>query len=112
MTPISAVAPVPAFALVAMAITVSVRENAKNPAVRNGRVPESGRQAAELPLELELEPELDELEDELLLEPEPPLLDDVEAAGLDSDDFVPVDEPAEPAEAGELLDDEPRLSFR
>lgn len=111
MTPISAVAPVPAFALVAMAITVSVRENAKNPAVRNGRVPESGRQAAELPLELELElePELDELEDELLLEPEPPLLDDVEAAGLDSDDFVPVDEPAE---AGELLDDEPRLSFR
>lgn len=110
MTPISAVAPVPAFALVAMAITVSVRENAKNPAVRNGGVPESGRQAAELPLELE--PELDELEDELLLEPEPPLLDDVEAAGLDSDDFVPVDEPAEPAEAGELLDDEPRLSFR
>jgi hypothetical protein len=109
-----------------MAITLSGRENAKDPAVRNGRVPEirRRRQAAELaPLELEEEleealeedePEEDELgEDEDVDEAE-----DVEAAGFDSADFplsLPLPLPLADvvlAVAGALLDDVLRLSFR
>ena len=49
---------------------------------------------------------LDEEDAEPEDEPEPFV--DVEAAGFDSDDFAPV----EGVDAGELLDDEPRLSLR
>ncbi len=117
-------APVALLALVVMAITLSVRENAKAPPYGNGRVPEIRRQAAELaPLELEEEleealeedePEEDELgEDEDVDEAE-----DVEAAGFDSADFplsLPLPLPLADvvlAVAGALLDDVLRLSFR
>jgi hypothetical protein len=100
-----------------MAITVSGRKNAEDPAVRNGGVlrrqrsssqvqadNSSGRQAAELLLPLD-EDVLDELELELELEDE----DEVDVAGFESDDFALVDEADD---EGELLDDDPRLSLR
>jgi hypothetical protein len=86
----------------------------RDPAVHNGGVPGSRPQAAELPLELvdELE-ELDEPE-----EPEEPddedeeeEEEDVEAAGFESDDLES-EAFAPDVAAGELLDDDPRLSFR
>jgi hypothetical protein len=82
-------------------------ESAKGPRRTQRRGPRSRPQAAELPLELvdELE-ELDEPEDE----------EDVAAAGFESDDFESDDFESEAVapdvDAGELVDDDPRLSFR
>jgi hypothetical protein len=53
---------------------------------------------------------LDEEDAEPEDEPEPFV--DVEAAGFESDDFAPEEGVDAPDDAGELLDDEPRLSLR
>lgn len=53
---------------------------------------------------------LDEEDAEPEDEPEP--FADVEAADFESDDFAPEEGVDAPDDAGELLDDEPRLSLR
>jgi hypothetical protein len=100
MTPIPAPAWSVTFALFAMPRTLTARGNAEDPVARGRQGPvRIGAYAAvvllleELPaLDEELEAELDEPESEDD-EPEDPELDDFAAAG-------------------ELLDEEPRLSFR
>lgn len=95
----------------------------KTPLVSDGGVlgktgSRKGDQAADEPLEPPDEPELDppdepepdEPDDELEEEDEEAVVAGV--ADLESEDDFAALEPDVPAEAGALLDDEPRLSFR
>ncbi|GGW41605.1 hypothetical protein GCM10010381_28090 [Streptomyces xantholiticus] len=89
-----------AFEWVAMAITVAARGHAEDPAVVAAPAGSSERkdQAAEPDA-------LDVLEDDEVVVDE-----EAEDDALESDDFVAVAE--EDEDAGELVDDEPRLSLR
>ncbi|GGU33007.1 hypothetical protein GCM10010274_20180 [Streptomyces lavendofoliae] len=92
--------PLPAFAAFAMRLTLTGAGYAEDPAVGNGRVRGEPGQAAELELPAALDVAGLESDDE---EPE-------EELDAEPDELVEAEEPG--FDAGELLDDAPRLSLR